>query len=77
MLVDMDVGSLSKQFSRLELYVCALGCLLLVPQEDQRRTQLQALLEGNKRTELVNQLNLWFEAGWTIPLFKQVRVILF
>ena len=74
LLLDMDVMYFAKHFLRLELPVCALGCLLLVCESDVREKNLNAIWGQVSKQDVMKQMTLWTEQGRVIPMAKQVSL---
>ena len=73
-LLNLDLLALATHFRRLELMPCALGCVLLLPQPEQRISHTQQLLNDKGCVHLLEQLSEWLERGWAVPLKEQVWV---
>lgn len=57
------------QFKRLELFACALSCVLLLPPAESKQKQLnQVLNNGSIIKTILHQLSTWTNVGYTIPL---------
>ena len=71
--MDKDLLCLAKHYVHLEMMVCALACVLLLPRSKQREVEVSGLLEGEGLKTVLLQLNDWTARGIQVPSFEQVK----
>lgn len=69
LLVDLDLQVFAKQFLRVEMFACALGCHLLL--SDSVTINLDHDVHS-----LLRQINQWTEKGYLVPLADAVSLSL-
>uniref|UniRef100_A0A8C5RXK1 Kinetochore associated 1 n=1 Tax=Laticauda laticaudata TaxID=8630 RepID=A0A8C5RXK1_LATLA len=78
-LADLDLIGIAKRFAQLDLMGLALGCLVLIPQQEKRAQQIQAFLSSLDLEQVLHQteehLSLGEAAGVASQVGKEGEVV--
>ncbi|NXP14921.1 KNTC1 protein, partial [Thinocorus orbignyianus] len=72
-LADLDVIGIAKQYAQLDLPAFALGCLLLVPQSEKRKQQIQGFLSTCNTDTVLQQIDERMNTGELVAFASQIR----
>ncbi|XP_071962384.1 kinetochore-associated protein 1-like [Antedon mediterranea] len=77
MLLDMDHLNFSRQFLGVEMHAHSLGCLLLIPQTEKRKQQLQVMLSSKCHLKILDQVKKYQGKKKVLPQSQQIRSAVF
>ncbi|NWW51167.1 KNTC1 protein, partial [Pedionomus torquatus] len=72
-LADLDVIGIAKQYAQLDLPAFALGCLLLIPQSEKRKQQIQGFLSTCNTETVLQQIDEHVNTGEVVAFASQIR----
>ncbi|XP_074015888.1 kinetochore-associated protein 1 [Numenius arquata] len=72
-LADLDVIGIAKQYAQLDLPAFALGCLLLIPQSEKRKQQIQGFLSTCNTETVLQQIDEHMNTGEVVAFASQIR----
>ncbi|XP_032084708.1 kinetochore-associated protein 1 [Thamnophis elegans] len=72
-LADLDLTGIAKRYAQLDLTALALGCLVLIPQQEKRAQQIQAFLSSSDLERLLQQTEEYLSLGEAAIVASQVR----
>ncbi|NXJ60489.1 KNTC1 protein, partial [Rostratula benghalensis] len=72
-LADLDVIGIAKQYAQLDLPAFALGCLLLIPQSEKRKQQIQGFLSRCNTETVLQQVDEHMNTGEVLTFASQIR----
>ncbi|NXN24364.1 KNTC1 protein, partial [Nycticryphes semicollaris] len=72
-LADLDVIGIAKQYAQLDLPAFALGCLLLIPQSEKRKQQIQGFLSRCNTETVLQQIDQHMNTGEVLAFASQIR----
>uniref|UniRef100_A0A8C5RYZ0 Kinetochore associated 1 n=1 Tax=Laticauda laticaudata TaxID=8630 RepID=A0A8C5RYZ0_LATLA len=72
-LADLDLIGIAKRFAQLDLMGLALGCLVLIPQQEKRAQQIQAFLSSLDLEQVLHQTEEHLSLGEAAGVASQVR----
>ncbi|XP_072031588.1 kinetochore-associated protein 1-like [Amphiura filiformis] len=73
MAMSLDLASLCKQFSKVEMYAEALGCLLYIPAQD----KIQALLDLQCHVAILDEIAKVEQSGKQMPQADKIQAAVF
>ncbi|NXS93970.1 KNTC1 protein, partial [Jacana jacana] len=72
-LADLDVIGIAKQYAQLDLPAFALGCLMLIPQSEKRKQQIQGFLSTCNAETVLQQIEEHMNTGEVVAFASQIR----
>uniref|UniRef100_A0A8C8RMP3 Kinetochore associated 1 n=1 Tax=Pelusios castaneus TaxID=367368 RepID=A0A8C8RMP3_9SAUR len=72
-LADLDITGITRQYAQFGLPAFALGCLLLIPQSEKRKQQIQGFLSSCNPETVLQQVDEHMNTGEVAGFASQIR----
>ncbi|XP_058014189.1 kinetochore-associated protein 1 [Ahaetulla prasina] len=72
-MADLDLSGIAKRYAQLDLMGLALGCLVLIPQQEKKAQQIQAFLSSADLERVLQQTEEHLSLGEAAGVASQVR----